>query len=102
MVHWFGTLVFAMKQIIVIQKLVQPRSSLKVKKNDVMKHSLPLSTCFLKFVFHSHIHDWMIWAAEKSLGPHCINAIVSSMRVALLFGIMKPAFSAAFFYAHHG
>jgi len=72
----------------------KPLSSYYIKMNhaDVKRHLVPFSSfshLTLEQLKPSHIRDWMIWAAEKGLGPHRINAIVSSMRVAVRYAVSR-------------
>ena len=43
----------------------------------------------LKQLNPGHIRDWMTWATEKGLGPRRINAIVSSMRLAVRYAVSR-------------
>jgi integrase len=72
----------------------KPLSSYYIKMNhaDVKRHLVPFaafSHLALEELKPSHIRDWMIWAVEKGLGPHRINAILSSMRVAIRYAVSR-------------
>ena len=72
----------------------KPLSAYYIKMNhaDVERHLRPFSgfsRLSLKQLKSGHIRDWMTWAAEKGLGARRINAIVSSMRVAVRYAVAR-------------
>jgi integrase len=88
---WTSESPYVRERALVLKK---PLSAYYIKMNhaDVKRHLVPFaafSHLTLEQLKPSHIRDWMIWAAEKGLGPHRINAIVSSMRVAVRYAVSR-------------